>query len=380
MKNFLSKIQFRTVVQLSIVIIVITLALFHQIYWIEKAASIDTYCPFWAVEGFFTLIFKWEFLKRIFTSTFILLWTFFIASIFLGRIFCWYFCPLWALQEWIRKLWKKLWFKKDYEINEKFDKYLRYLKYIILVVIIYYSFYLNDLIFRHYDPYTSLLHFWREFNEKIIWYIILIVILIMSLFTKSFWCRYACPLGAFYWIQKKLSFFKIKRNKKSCNSCWLCNRNCPANLKIKEKITTKDADCISCWKCIKNCPKNSLSYVICKKKTSSKNFTLLVIAIVILPLIVAPLTPYWKTKPESNIINTKWEINTGDIRWSNTLKYIIEVTKVPFSEFKEKLNLPDDVNKTMKLKLIWSKYDIKNADWHLLETNDFRMVIDKYFK
>ena len=212
MKILKRNISTRFISQLFVVVTVVLLALTHQFFGIEKAAPIDAYCPFGAVESFFTLLFKGEFLKRIFTSSFILMGIFLFANFFLGRIFCGYFCPLGAIQEWLRALGRKIGFKKDFEIPKELDRYLRYLKYLILLIIVYYSFYLGDLVFRNYDPYTSLMHFGGEFKEKIVGYLILMLVLFSALFSKSLWCRYFCPLGAFFGIMKKLSFLKIERN------------------------------------------------------------------------------------------------------------------------------------------------------------------------
>ncbi|MEI7426264.1 MAG: 4Fe-4S binding protein [Candidatus Moraniibacteriota bacterium] len=219
MKRILSKLSLRFFTQLIIVTIVFVLALTHQKLGIEKAAPIDAYCPFGAVESFFTLIFKGVFLQRIFTSSFVLLGIFFIASLFLGRVFCGYFCPLGAMQEWLRFIGKKVGLKKDIEIPEKWDKYFRYIKYAVLFAVIYFSFYLGDLIFRNYDPYNALMHFGIEFEEKMIGYGILVLVLVSALFSKNLWCRYFCPMGAFFGIMKKISFLEIKRDTKTCISC-----------------------------------------------------------------------------------------------------------------------------------------------------------------
>lgn len=370
--------SFRTIVQASILIIIFSLAILHLLFGIEKAAPIDSYCPFGAVESFFTLLFKGEFLKRIFTSSFILLGIFTIATIFLGRVFCSHFCPLGTVQEWIRNLGRKIGIKKDIEIPERFDKYLRLLKYAVLIAIVYFSFYLGDLVFRSYDPYSAMMHLGREFTENIVGYIVLIVIIIASLFTKNLWCRYLCPLGAFFGILKKISFIRIERNTKTCTKCSICNRSCPANLDIENAKVIKDADCVSCGKCIGSCPKGSLEYKLFNKNISKKFFSVLVILLIIVPLAIAPFTPFWKTKAESNIVNVKGEINTADIRGSNTLGYLIETTKVPLEEFQSKLGLPEEVDLTTKLKDIGAKYDIKDSSGNYIETEAFRTVVDNY--
>ena len=380
MKKFLSKISFRSVIQILIVALIFSLALIHQKLGIEKAAPIDAYCPFGAVESFFTLVFKGEFLKRIFTSSFILLGIFFIATLFLGRIFCGYFCPLGALQEWIRFLGRKIGIKKDFEVPEKIDKYLRYVKYFILVLIVYFSFYLGDLVFRLYDPYNALMHFGAEFDEKIIGYGILLLVLVGSLFSKNLWCRYFCPLGAFFGIIKKFSFLRIKRNSDTCISCGLCDQKCPANLKIQSAKKIDDVDCISCGICISNCPEGSLGYIILNKKISKKLFSILVIFLVIIPLLIVPYTSFWKTKADSNILDIQGEVNADDIRGSNTLDYLIKTTKVPLVEFQKKLNIPSEVDVSLKLKEIGSVYDIKNSEGNILETEDFRKVVRDYLE
>jgi len=378
MKKQSFRIFLRFLTQAFIVGIVFTLAIIHQKLGIEKAAPIDAYCPFGAAESFFTLIFKGEFLKRIFTSSFILMGIFLITTLFFGRVFCGYFCPFGALQEWLRYLGKKIGLKKDWELPAGLDKYLRYLKYIILAAVIYFSFYLGDLIFRNYDPYSALMHFGQEFEEKIIAYVLLFIFLIVALFSKSWWCRYFCPLGAFFVIFKKIGFFKIKREESSCISCGLCDRKCPANLQIANVKEIKDADCISCGRCISNCPKDSLSFYIFRRRISKKYFSWLVLLLVVLPLIIAPFTPFWQTKPESNIVNVQGEINVADIRGSNTLAYLIETTGVPLIEFQKKLSLPSGIDTSLKLKDIGPTYNLYNRAKGILETEDFRQVVVDY--
>lgn len=377
--NFLKE-NFRFLVRSFVFVLIVGLALAHMSFGIEKVAPIDAYCPFGAVESFFTLAFKGEFLQRIFTSAFILLVIFLLATVFLGRVFCGFFCPLGTLQEWMRALGAKLGIKNNLEFPEKVDKYLRYVKYLILFLIVYFSFYLNDLIFRNYDPYNALMHLGEEFEEKPVGYAILFLIVIISLFSKNFWCRYFCPLGAFLGVFKKIGFFKIKRNSKTCVSCGVCDFNCPAGLKIQSVKEVKDADCISCGRCVKNCPESSLSFKILGKKVSKNRFHLLIVLVVILPLLILPFTPIWKTKPESNIINSLGEVNPQDIRGSNTLEYLIEKTNVPFAEFQSKLNLPSEIDKKVKLKEIGTKYNLKNSKGDPLEAEDFRVVVEEYLK
>ena len=373
----MKKINLRLAIQILIIILVFWLGFAHQKFGIEKAASIDAYCPFGAVESFFTLIFTGAFLQRIFWSSVILLVVFLIATLFLGRVFCGYFCPLGSIQEWTRNLGRKIGIKKDFELPGKIDQYFRYLKYVILVIVVYFSFYLGDLVFRNYDPYNALMHLGNEFEEKIIGYILLALVVAISLFAKNIWCRYFCPLGAFFTIFKKVSFFKIKRDKITCISCGKCDRNCPAGLKIMTVQEVTSADCVSCGKCVGGCPKSSLTLRILGKEISKPVFSLMVIFFVLFPIAILPFTPFWQAKPQSNIINKEGKINVEDIRGSNTLHYLIKTTGLPFEKFSKELNLPKDMDKEIKLKDIGAKYNLKNKEGNILETEDFREVVKK---
>ena len=378
--KILEKLSSRRITQIIILGVVFYLAFAHQKYGIEKAAPIDAYCPFGAVESFLTFIKTGEFIKRIYWSSAILLFIFVFTNIFFGRIFCSHLCPLGTLQEFLRKFGKLIGFKKDFELPQKYDSFLRYLKYIVLLLAVISSFYVEDLIMRNYGPFSALMHFGEEFDEKIIGYFVLILLLIFALFAKSFWCRYLCPLGAFLAIINKINFFQIKRNQKNCNQCGICNTVCLSNLKIKEKKYIKENDCLSCGECLKNCPQKSLDFQIFKKIIPRKKLNILIFLLVFLPLLLIPFTSFWQTSRPSNIISKQGFVDVENIRGSNTLGYLIKTTGIPFEFFQEELGLPNNTNQELKLKLIGEKYNIKNKDGEILETKDFREVVSNFLK
>lgn len=366
---------FRFIVQVSVFALLIFLSLSHLKYGIEKAASIDAYCPYGAVESFLTKITTGNYLNRIWTSSFILMAITILVTIFFGRIFCSYLCPLGALQEWIRAIGRKLGIKKDLELPKSIDKYARYLKYLILILVIYFSYKLGDLFFRNYDPYNALMHFGNEWEEKLIAYIILGIVLVSALFSKNWWCRYFCPLGAFLGIIKKISPFKIKRDQNTCISCGLCDKVCPANLDIQNADSVKAADCTSCLNCVRDCPKNSLSARVLGRPVSKRLFGIIAVLSFFVPLSIILITPIWQTKAPSNIVTTQGKIDVANIRGSNTLASVIKDTGVPLEIFIRELGLPKDVDTSLLLKEIGTKYGLKNKDGAVLETQDFRDVI-----
>jgi len=366
----------RRISQFAAIALVLYLTLRHLNLGVEKAAPIDAFCPFGGFESLLTYITTGAFLNRILLSSFTLLVIVLIFTIFFGRVFCGYFCPLGALQEMIRWVGRKIGIKKDLELPVIVDKYARYIKYVILVVIIVLSYKLGDLVFRNYDPYNALMHLGNEWEEKVYGYSILIILLIISLFTKSFWCRYFCPLGATLGVFKKLSFFRLKRDKNTCISCNHCNYVCPAGLDVANSNSIKSADCISCLNCVSGCPKKSLEVSIFGKQISKSKFSLIVVILFVLTILGASLSPFWQQKTESNVKDSKGQINVENIRGSNTLEFVIKESGIPFEAFQVEFNLPAYIDQTIMLKEIASKYGLKNKAGDPLETEDFRKFIE----
>jgi NapH/MauN family ferredoxin-type protein len=368
----------RTISQLAVLVLVLILTIRHMELGVEKAAPIDAFCPFGGVESFLTYITTGEFLKRINASSFIILSIVLGLTLFFGRVFCGFFCPLGTLQEWIHALAKKIGIKNEIELPKNIDRWARYIKYGVLVLIIYFSWKVGDLVFRNYDPYNALMHLGNEFEEKPVGYSILGLVLFSSLFVKNWWCRYFCPLGAFLAIIRKISPFKIVRNKNTCINCKACDRTCIAGLEIESKDEIKSADCVSCMRCVTDCPNGSLKINIRKKEITKKTFSRIAVFIFALLIVTAVVSPLWKTKESSNIVLEKTgELNIDNLRGSNTLKHVLEVTGLPLNIFIEKLGLPDNIDTETKLKDIGIKYKINNAEGNPIETEDFRMLIQK---
>lgn len=371
----------RTVSQLAVLILVLVLTVRHMELGVEKAASIDAFCPFGGVESFLTYVTTGEFVRRINVSSFILLAIVLGVTLLFGRVFCGFFCPLGTLQEWIRALAKKMGIKNEIELPKSVDRFARYIKYVVLVVIIYFSWKVGDLVFRNYDPYNALMHLGNEFEEKPVGYSILGLVLVSSLFVKNWWCRYFCPLGAFLAIFRKISPFKINRNNDTCVHCKACDDTCVAGLEIENQTEIKSADCVSCLRCVKDCPNGSLKLKVGKKEFSKKTFSWIVASAFALLIIVAVVSPLWKTKESSNIVlEETGEVDVANLRGSNTLKHVIEITGLPLSVFVEKLGIPQNIDPEMKLKDIGIEYQIKNSEGVVIETEDFRAVIEEELK
>jgi len=221
-----------------------------------SAASLCAICPFGGVTTFIGFITYGTLAQQVRLSSTVMMGIIFLLSIVLGPVFCSYVCPLGSIQEWFGKVGKKL-FKRRYNklIPKKLDKILSYTRYVILIWVVVQTFRSMTLVFKPYDPFTTLFHIWTD-EVAIGGLIILITTLLLSFVVERPWCKYACPYGGLLGLFNKISIFKIRRNVSSCISCGKCDDVCPMNIDIANKEVVTDIRCIRCMECVSEqaCP------------------------------------------------------------------------------------------------------------------------------
>jgi ferredoxin-type protein NapH len=91
---------------------------------------------------------------------------------------------------------------------------------------------------------------------------ILILITILAIAYRRFWCR-ICPLGALtalfssYRPFKYIALTKLQKNESACTKCGVCKRVCPPQVEEVYKQKGGDvtvANCILCYRCVEMCP------------------------------------------------------------------------------------------------------------------------------
>jgi len=97
------------------------------------------------------------------------------------------------------------------------------------------------------------------FKGSLIFLVIFVGIVFLNTYTKRYWCRYLCPLGAFFGFLSKFNLTK-RRVSDLCISCGACNNICPMNAIGKDYKSTNESDCIKCGECKDICPKNAVSF------------------------------------------------------------------------------------------------------------------------
>lgn len=193
----------------------------------------------------------------------------FIGVLF-GRLICGFVCPFGFLQDLIHKI-------PSPKIKTQKIKFLSYLKYFILFfvvlllpILVTNSVGMGEPFFCKYicpqgtleggvllscanKGIRSVLGFLFAFK-----FIILAGIIIIGIFIYRPFCKWLCPLGAFYGIFNKFSFYQYHVDKNLCTGCGKCRNLCKMDVDITKKPS--DAECIRCGKCITGCKAGAIKH------------------------------------------------------------------------------------------------------------------------
>jgi ferredoxin len=140
-----------------------------------------------------------------------------LFALFFGRVFCAGVCPFGALQELVNV--------KNYKLSKVKSGVLSIFPWIYLSFAVLFAVTNSRFIICHFDPFVGI---FRLGGEKPI-LIFGILLLFLSIFTGRPFCRFLCPYGAILSLFSKISFWKVKINKKGCINCKLCHNACPVD-------------------------------------------------------------------------------------------------------------------------------------------------------
>lgn len=204
-------------------------------------------------------------MEGIVSGSFIVFVCMLLGSIFFGRIFCGWLCPMGGMQECL------------FSVNETVPKqgWKNNVKYVIwtiwmIAIIICFIFRKEEVsidFFYMTDHGISI----TEIYNYIIYYGVIFLILIPAvLFGKRTFCHYFCWMAPFMAIGTKIRGFLhlpglhiTVKHENHCVSCGKCNKICPMGIQVSKMISegqVKSMECIQCGACIDGCPQKVLSY------------------------------------------------------------------------------------------------------------------------
>ena len=193
-----------------------------------------------------------------------------LLGVLLGRLICGFLCPFGWFQELLHRI-------PTRKFSTKKLRPLTYLKYVILLVMVVLlpAFAVNDVgmgdpFFCKYLCPQGVLEgaiplalvnsgiraaLGKLFTWKLC--ILLAVTVLSVLFYRPF-CKWLCPLGAFYALFNKVSLLQMKVDANACISCGKCVKVCSMDVDVTK--TPDHAECIRCGKCVLACPTGAVRF------------------------------------------------------------------------------------------------------------------------
>jgi polyferredoxin len=228
--------------------------------------------------------------SRTFQVVFIASGAIIILSVFLGRVFCGWICPLGATMDIFQKAVRP----KSGQANPLSKRLPRIKYFILLAIIIFAGFGVNlagwfdpiTIAFRAYalGLYPALDYILKGlfgafglssfagslnnlgildsnpvlFHNAIIFFTTLVLILLLALYQTRFWCRNLCPLGALLALLGKWRFLNLKISKNLCTECRSCQTACKTGV-FNDDFSLNSEECIQCFTCVKKCARNGVT-------------------------------------------------------------------------------------------------------------------------
>ncbi|MEF9971453.1 MAG: 4Fe-4S binding protein [Oscillospiraceae bacterium] len=216
-----------------------------------------------------------------FSFSYYIVGTMILFGVVLGRLVCGFLCPFGWFQELLHKIPSK-------KFSTKKLKPLTYLKYLILLVFVLVLplTVANELgmgepwfckwlcpagILEGAIPLALVdsgiraalgwLFTWKS--------CLLLGILTLSVFFYRPFCKWLCPLGAFYALFNRVSLYKFTIDKEKCTSCGACSRACKMDVEVYK--TPNSPECIRCGDCLASCPQSAICKSISIKRKVNSN-------------------------------------------------------------------------------------------------------------
>ena len=193
-----------------------------------------------------------------------------LLGVLLGRFICGFLCPFGWLQELLHKI-------PTRKLSTKRLKPLTYIKYAVLLfmvallpMLVTNDVGMGDPFFCKYLCPQGVLEgaiplsavnagIRAALGTLFSWKLgILIAVIVLSVLFYRPFCKWLCPLGAFYALLNKVSLFGMKVDQHKCISCGKCARACKMDVDVTK--TPNHAECIRCGMCVRACPTQAVSF------------------------------------------------------------------------------------------------------------------------
>ncbi|MEH7417854.1 4Fe-4S binding protein [Neobacillus drentensis] len=267
--------------------------------FVERPSAVEGFLPIsslvalkvWLTSGDFDMIHP---------AGLVLLSFFVGAGILLRKSFCSWICPVGTANELIAWLGRKM-FKRNFDLPKWLVWLLTPIKYMLLLFFIAMVlqmdiFSAKSFLVDNYNKVSDVKMLLLFLNISGFTLKFIIVIFILSLFFRNFWCRFLCPYGAFIGLGSILRITKIERNIDTCTNCEMCTKVCPQRLKVHQVEKVTSLNCSACMSCVEACPiKDTLNMTVAKRKVNKWFVPVTFFVLFFVVVGVAKMTGHWNT-------------------------------------------------------------------------------------
>lgn len=98
------------------------------------------------------------------------------------------------------------------------------------------------------------------FEQGLVLGVLFIAILAASLKVTRLWCRSMCPLGALLGMFSRWSVLGLHKDAERCNNCNRCLLKCQGGDDPNGGAAWRKAECLMCMNCVGSCPEHALEF------------------------------------------------------------------------------------------------------------------------
>jgi ferredoxin-type protein NapH len=188
----------------------------------------------------------------------------FVSSLFVGRLFCGWACPVGGLQEAVALV-------RGKPVKRRAVGWIKWAIWAPWVVgIVFFA--LRAGGFSRFDPFYQTWHGISvgELPGLIAYVAVVALFLVLSLTVgRRAGCHTICWMAPFMVIGRKVRgllawpALRLVSCAERCTACGTCTAACPMSIEVHELVTRKDlesSDCILCGSCVDSCPRGVIRY------------------------------------------------------------------------------------------------------------------------